>query len=159
MLLSVGCQSEGPESRAVDYYNEGVDLFSEGKLGLAEQQYKLAIDADASLAEAHLNLGVVYLQTGWLDGAEQSTLTALDHLSSSGRTVITGSTVEETKSLAYLNLCAIEIQRGLGAELELDYDAGRMHWERTMANLRQAVELDPSNAVAQSLIAQLEDAY
>ena len=49
----------------------GVYLMQEGRLDDAEQQYLKALEIDDSYAEAHYNLGLLYVRKGDLDKASQ----------------------------------------------------------------------------------------
>jgi tetratricopeptide (TPR) repeat protein len=61
------------EKTGISAYNEGVQQMDSGQIILAEQQFKLALQRNPDLAEAHLNLGRIYLERGSLDGAQIET--------------------------------------------------------------------------------------
>jgi len=50
----------------------GSAYFRSGRLAEAEKEYKVAIEADSKMGEAHNNLAALYLQTGRLDDAEKA---------------------------------------------------------------------------------------
>lgn len=63
----VGCGVKGMEN-----YNTGVQYQQSGQTDLAEQQYKIAIQQNPELGEAYLNLGLIYINKQWFDGAVES---------------------------------------------------------------------------------------
>ncbi len=135
------------EKSGAPSYNEGVQNMEAGQMGLAEQQFKLALQRNPNLAEAHLNLGKIYLQTGWLDGAGAETGKAVEIFERTHHTVVVGATWEQSLSIAYNNLGAIESARAAQVS---DADQQRVHRETAIADFRKAVELDPSDAQAQA---------
>lgn len=131
-------------------YNEGVVYYQAGSTDLAEQRFKQAIQKNAGLAEAHLNLGLIYLQRQWYDGAEASTKQAIDIFERTRTTIVDGSTWQQSCSLGYNNLAAIELNRILG---EAFTDPARAKARCASGNysfyLKKAIELDPTNSYAQ----------
>lgn len=154
LTFIVGCDVQG-----IDNYNKGVKYQETGQTALAEQQYKIALQKNSDLAEAHLNLGLIYLNRGWYDGAEASTKKAVEILERTHRTLVEGSTWQQSLSLAYNNLGVVEIGRGAEKVSKLDFPTARIHWQNAMSFFRKAVELDPSNSQAQANIQRFKDAY
>ena len=140
-------------------YNQGVSYQETNQITLAEQQYKIAIQKNPNNASAYLNLGVIYLNNGWYDGAEQMTKKSISILQQTQKTSVKGSTLEQSFSLAFYNLGAIEINRGIQADAQLNYVVAKNHWKKGMSYLRNAVELDPMNSRAQAAIKNYENAY
>lgn len=147
------------EAAAIKHYNEGVDYYHEGKLGLAEQQYKLALQEDAGLAEAYLNLGIIYLDKGWIEGAEEHTQKAIDLLRARSSTIVLGATADEIISIGYNNLGIIEIQKTMEMEMIFDFAEAENHWRKAMDLFHQALELDPDNPEANANIRLFRNAY
>ena len=145
--------------RGMENYNEGVKLQQDKKSGLAEQQFKLALKNNPDLAEAHLNLGLIYMENEWLDGAESSTKQAIAIFERTNKTYVEGSTVRQSLSLAYNNLGAIEMGRALEAENQRDISGARSHWQKGMNHFRKAIDLDSANAKAQGNIRRFGSAY
>jgi len=154
ILAIVGYREEGFYN-----YNEGVKFQQTGQIELAEQQFKLAIEKNPKLAEAHLNLGMIYIDRGWYEGAEKSTRQAISVFEQTKETFVEGATWKESLSIAYNNLGVIEIAKGINEESGLDYLKGKNHWEQAMSFFHKAVELDPSNSNAQGNIKRFKDAY
>ncbi|HUT03006.1 MAG TPA: tetratricopeptide repeat protein [bacterium] len=143
----------------IDHYNKGVEYLSDGKLDAAESEFKQAIEQNPNLAEAHLNLGLIALENGWLDGAERSTRRCIDILERTRTTAMDGTTWREALSIAYNNMGAIEMARAANADQSHGYGAGRGHWERGMSYFRKAIALDPSSSKAQGNIERFKGAY
>ena len=120
-----------------------------GQMTLAEQKFKLALERNPDLAEAHLNLGKIYLQSGRLDGAQIETEKAVQIFDRTKKTIVKGATFEQSLSIAYNNLGAIEAGRVVRVS---DSAQQRLHREAAMTDFRKAVELDPSNAQAKANI-------
>lgn len=150
----VGCNPQGLED-----YNKGVYYQQAGQIDLAEQQFKIALQKNPELAEAHLNLGLIYLNRGWYDGAEISTKKAVKILERTQRTWVEGSTWQQTLSIAYNNLGAIEIGRGIEVESQFDFATARVRWGRAISFFRKAIELNQSNSLAQANIKRFKNAY
>lgn len=143
----------------VQEYNQGLNYQETNQLTLAEQQYNLAIQENPDLAEAYLNLGVIYLNNAWYDGAEQTTNKCISTLQRTQKTLVKGSTVNQTLSIAYNNLGMVEIGRAIQAESKSNSFLARNHWKKGMAYYRKAVQLDPTDSQAQANIEKFKDAY
>lgn len=154
ITVIIGC-----EGRGLGNYNKGVEYQQTGQVELAEQQFKIALQKNPELAEAHLNLGIIYLNRSWYDGSEASTKKAVEILERTRTTLIEGSTWPQTLSIAYNNLGAVEIGKALHAELQFDIAAARTHRQNAMFFFRKAVRLDPSNSQAQGNIQRFKDIY
>jgi hypothetical protein len=131
---------------ATGHYNKGIRYMAENRAhpdGLAEQQFKIAIARDPDFAEAHMNLGVYYLRTGWLDGAEKETKTAIEIFERTHETKVEGAQWEESLSIAYNNLGAIAVGR------IAKHPGGAVGLlQVAIADFKKALELDPNNAQA-----------
>jgi len=143
----------------VSEYNQGLHYQKTNQDELAEQQYKLAIQNNSDLAEAYLNLGVIYLNRTWYDGAEQMTNKCISILQRTQKTIIEGGTLRQTFSIAYNNLGAVEMGRTLQSEIKFNYPLAKKHWKLGMAFYHKAIELDPMNSQAQASIQNFKDAY
>jgi Flp pilus assembly protein TadD len=157
LVLVVGCGGLPP---GVAEYNAGVQHQARGERVLAEQQYRLALQKAPDMAEAHLNLGVLHVEAGWLDGAEQEIRQAIALLERDRRTLIDGATYEQTLSLAYGALGTIHMQRAgpaLAAGLFFGARAPEGPCREGLAVLRKAVELDRTNAHAQAQLAHYQN--
>jgi tetratricopeptide (TPR) repeat protein len=157
ILFPLICIACGPSG--IGEYNKALGYQTEGKIDLAEHEYKIALQKNPSLAEAHMNLGVIYLTRGWLDGAEKSTERAIEIFESTKKTYIKGSSWAQSLSIAYNNLGIVEIRRAAEAEIKSDKDGAKTHWKTAMSHFSKAVQLDASNSQAQANIKQFQDAY
>ena len=128
------------------HYNQGIRYLAENPAhpsALAEQQFKIAIDKDPDNAEAHMNLGVYYLRTGWIDGAERETKAAIEIFERTHETKIEGAQWEESLSIAYNNLGVIAVSR-----IAKNPDEAVGLLQEAIADFKKALELDPNNAQA-----------
>lgn len=87
IVLFNGCGVKG-----LSNYNSGVEHQQNGRAEMAEQEFKIALQKNPYLAEAHLNLGLIYLNRGWLDGAEASTKRGIEIFEITKKTLVKGST-------------------------------------------------------------------
>lgn len=149
----------GSLTGGIDAYNQGVHYQQTGQNDLAEQQFKIAIQQNPNFAEAYLNLGLIYLNTRWFDGAEEMTLKCISILNSTQKTIIEGGSVNQTLSIAYNNLGVARLGRALEAERSYKYDVAKSEWNRAMKFFSEAIRLDPSNAQAQSNVSTYKNAY
>jgi len=154
VLLSACGLVDGP---GVAAYHEGVQHQAKGERTLAEQQFKIALQNQPDLAEAHINLGHMYMQDVWLDGAETETRQAIDILERTKKTIVSGSTYQQTLSVAYSNLGAIQFTRAQQLLAKLDLKQADSLQTAGIASLNKALALDPSNASAQSVLAALKN--
>jgi FHA domain len=131
---------------AINHYNKGIRYMADNPTHpdqLAEQQFKIAIDKDPDFAEAHMNLGVYYLRTGWLDGAEKETKEARDIFEQTHETKVEGAKWEGSLSIAYNNLGVIAVRR-----IARDTSDAVSLRQEGVADFKKALELDPNNAQA-----------
>lgn len=142
----------------VDFYNQGVQHQQANQTDLAEQQFKKALKKNPNLAEAHLNLGLIYLQRNWYDGSVASTKKAIALLEKSKKTVIDGQTYTQVISLAYNNLGAVELAKYIDATAALKPAAAKAHAKAAMTWFQKAVKLDPGNSQAHGNIQRLKSA-
>lgn len=140
-------------------YNQGLHYQQTNQDELAEQQYKLAIQKNPDLAEAYLNIGVIYIERTWFDGGEQMTNKCIDILNRTRKTLIKGNTLNQTLSIGYNNLGVVAMGRALQAETKFNYVLARQYWKAGMSHFHKAVELDPMNSQAQASIQNFKDAY
>jgi hypothetical protein len=133
-------------------YNKGLGYQETNQRTLAEQQYKLAIQKNPNLAEAYLNLGLIYLDDEWLEGAEEMTSKSILIFKNTNKTIVSGSNSKQSLSIAYNNLGAIEIGKALKYETTNDYLSAKNHWEIGMNYFNEAIILDPMNSKAQANI-------
>ena len=109
----------------------------------AEQQFKIAIDKDPNLAEAHMNLGVCYLRTGWLEGAEKETQIARQLFERSHVTQVKGAKWEDSLSIAYNNLGVIAVRK-----IAKDPGDAVSLLQEGIADFKKSLALNPNNAEA-----------
>ncbi|HON37088.1 MAG TPA: tetratricopeptide repeat protein, partial [Methanothrix sp.] len=72
MMLAVLCAPTLGQTTAIDWYNKGIDLDSQGKYDEAIQAYDKAIEIDPQYTEAWSNKGVTLAEQGKYDEAIQA---------------------------------------------------------------------------------------
>ena len=142
----------------MDDYNKGVEYQQQQQNDLAEQQFKLALQENPDMAEAHLNMGKIYLDLdrGWLEGAENSTKKAIEIFERTKVTYEKGSDYKQPLSAAYNNLGVIEIQRDLQAETVFNMPVAKQHYLKAMGYFKNAVDLDPMDSQAQANLSKFK---
>lgn len=113
----------------IDEYNKGLQYQQSNQIDLAEQQYKLAIDRNQNLAEAYLNLGLIYLNHTWYDGAEAMTSKSVEVFKKNGYSIVEGGSLNQSLSIAYNNLGVIYMGRALQDETRGDYSGAKRRWK------------------------------
>jgi Flp pilus assembly protein TadD len=136
-------------------YNDGVRFYGSGDKTQAQQQFKLALQKNPDLAEAHLNLGLIYLEDEDWDGAEQSTRRAIAIFERTKRTYVEGSTWQESLSVAYSNLGGADLGRTAQAAVRGDRAGTTRYCLSAAASFRHALELDPGNSKARGNLNRL----
>jgi tetratricopeptide (TPR) repeat protein len=161
IVLISGCSAMSDLARpsGLDKYKSALQHQERNESTLAEQDYKIALRENPDLAEAHLNLAMLYMNSQWWDGADDETQKAVALFEKTHKTYIEGSTWQQSLSIGYNNLGAIEMGRGLESEMTSDIRAARTHWQTGMSHLNKAVQLDPTNAKAQANIQRFKNAY
>jgi tetratricopeptide (TPR) repeat protein len=139
-------------------YNQGVQHQQKGERTLAEQQFKIALQQDPDLAEAHLNLGLLYIEDGWLEGAEEHTQAAITIFERTKRTYVEGATYAESLSLAYNNLGVIQLQRWSQKVLTGSPSEVKRLCADAAADFRKAIDLNRANSKAQANMSRLNGA-
>lgn len=147
VTLLIGCGVPG-----MDYYNKGVIFQQGGQLDLAEEQYKNALRKNPEFAEAYYNLGVIYGGKGKIDEAEASFKKSIEIIERTRKTNVEGSTWQQELSVAYNNLGAVEIRRAQLALSIFDLASGKSYYDNALAHFKKAVELDPSDTMAQTAL-------
>jgi len=143
----------------IEEYNKGVHYQQSSQTELAEQQFKLAIQKNPDLAEAYLNIGLIYIDRTWFDGGEQMTNRCIEILNRTRKTLVEGSTLNQTLSIGYNNLGVVAMGRAFQEETKFNYVLARQYWNVGMSHFRKAVELDPMNSQAQANIQNFGSAY
>lgn len=145
-IVSAGLSRPAAPAPAEKFFEEGLIFEEEGRLDLARQRFEQALKRNPELARAHLALGAFYLRADQLDRAEASILRVIELLP---RTAVRGLEYQQTLSMAYNNLGALEAKRSIQALLMSDHSAAEGHWRASTDYYRRALEVDPSNIYAQ----------
>jgi tetratricopeptide (TPR) repeat protein len=147
------------ETAGIREYNKGCEYQADGDVLLAERQFKWAIEKNPNLSEAYLNLGLIYLENDLLDLGEEMTLKSIELLKRFKKTIVYGSTYEQTLSLAYNNLGVIEMDRYLQFENDYDDASAKKSWEKGMDFFYEANRLDPENSITNGNIRKFANLY
>ena len=130
IALWATCMACGVEG--LSEYNEALEYQASGKLDLAEQEYRIALKKNPELAEAHMNVAVIYLERGWLEEVEESTKKAIEIFEKTQKTWIKGPSWGRSLAIAYNNLGMVEINRAIQAERKTMKGRAKSLWEVAM---------------------------
>ncbi len=107
-----------------DYYNQGMELFLEGKLDAAVEAYQKALEADPCYGDALHALAMAYANQEKLDQAIEA-----------GKRLIEVSPADE---LAYTSLSIFYQRKGMIAEAEQIAAKGRtLGWKRQLEEKKE----------------------
>lgn len=127
-------------------YNQGVEHLRQGQTDQAKEQFRLALEKNPQLGEAHIQMGSIDYQAELFDQAEQSLKQGIQLIETAGKTSLEKITWEEVLAGAYLLLAATEYAQGVEALLQRDEAAVRdTKWSLARQHLEHAAELDPKN--------------
>ncbi|PLX95835.1 MAG: hypothetical protein C0620_03560 [Desulfuromonas sp.] len=126
-----------------DEFNKGIEAQRQNDLAMAEKMFKNAIELNAGLAEAHINLGYIYLAQQKFDDAWEQTTIGLEKIKKVKKTIILGESWQDQAALAYNNLAKIVFEKALQAKKAGLIEEKKRHQEHTLSLLNQALELDP----------------
>lgn len=155
----VSSRSDFTSRAGIDEYNLGCDLQAQGDAVSAERQFKLALEQNPDLAEAYLNLGLIYIEDGRLELGEEMTRKSIQLLERARKTIVLGNTFEQTLSLAYNNMGVIEMDRYAKYNRALEYEDARKSWRRGMDHFYTAQRLDPQNSISNKNIRRFAGYY
>lgn len=154
LLLLVFSASGCSEQPGIGNYNRGVEYFSRKQVDRAKDHYILAIGEAPDLAEAHINLGLIYMNEGELDLAEDHIRTGIETLERDRKTVARGTSYEEILSVAYGNLGILMVNRARTFDMKLDSDSAAVCWESARGYFEEALVHDPENQYARDRLAE-----
>lgn len=152
-VVIAGCGVKGMEN-----YNAGVQYQQAGQIDLAEQQYKIAIQQNSEFGEAYLNLGLIYINKQWFDGALQNTQKAVDIFSRTKTTYIEGATLNQTLAIAYNNIGIIEMNLIEQAGANISLNDLNSKWDSAISHFQSAINLNPQCAEANSNLSKFSNA-
>lgn len=131
-----------------DDFNKGIEAERSNNFELAQHLYQSALEKDPTLAEAHINLGFVYLRNKQFDKAWQETTKGLELVQQTQKTIVIGKSWQDQAALAYNNLAKIEFEKALEAHKTGQQESMLHHKTQTLSLLRQALELVPEHEMA-----------
>lgn len=143
LLLTAGCSDPGE-----DEFNKGIEAERIGNLDLAQQMFEEALKKDPSIAEAHIDLGLIHIKKEEFDLAWQETMIGLEMVKKTQSTIVMGGKWQDQASLAYNNLAKIIFNKALEAHKAGDLELRQQHREHAISLLEQAVELSPESELA-----------
>lgn len=153
LLFSTGCSTTDPGENE---FNKGIEAERFDKLDLAQQLFEEALKKNPKLAEAHINLGLIYIKKNNPDRAWEETTTGLEIIKETKTTIVMGGTWQEQASLAYNNLAKIVFDKAIEAYQAGDIEAMNQHKDHALSLLQQAVELSPDNELATDSLAYIQ---
>jgi len=158
-LILVGCDQPGHKEfkMGVDTMNTDADA--------AEGFFKQAIEKDSNIAEAHLNLGLIYLNKEWAEGTLIESRKAIKIYEQS-KPEIRNNLWKTNNSIAHVNTAsALTVLAGERAEKwdesanSDSLKAGIVMYDTVLSYIARALELDPSNVGGQVLLKRVNPIY
>nr|WP_320116080.1 tetratricopeptide repeat protein [uncultured Desulfuromonas sp.] len=146
-----GCTRPGE-----DEFNKGIEAQRDNQLEQAKELFHTALSKDPSLAEAHINLGYVYLREKNYDKAWEETTVGLEKIKESHKTIVMGQTWQDQAALAYNNLAKIVFEKAIQAKKAGLITEQKRHQEHTVSLLNQALELVPDLEMTQKNLAYVQ---
>ena len=146
-----GCSRPGEAE-----FNKGIEAQRDNELELAKELFHTALSKDPSLAEAHINLGYVYLREKNYDKAWEETTVGLEKIKKSRKTIVMGQTWQEQAALAYNNLAKVVFEKAVQAQKAGLAKERKRHQEHTVSLLNQALELAPDLEMTQKNLAYVQ---
>jgi tetratricopeptide (TPR) repeat protein len=142
ILLTTGCGTTQPGE---DEYNKGIEANNAEKIDLAQRLFKQAIQKNPNMAEAYINLGMVYIKQHDDEQAWEATQTGLNLILKNHDTIIRGDSWETQAALAYNNLAKIVFDKAIQAHKLKDLSKQQQYRDEALGYLQQALELAPEN--------------
>ncbi|WP_321531666.1 hypothetical protein [uncultured Desulfuromonas sp.] len=151
LALLSGCNRPGEAE-----FNKGIEAQRNNELELAKELFHTALNKDPSLAEAHINLGYVYLREKNYDKAWEETTVGLEKIKNSHKTIVMGQSWQDQAALAYNNLAKIVFEKAVQAQKAGLIQEQKRHQEHTVSLLNQALELVPDLEMTQKNLAYVQ---
>jgi len=162
LVALLGCQVLAPEPEWLTNYKDGVALVDRGETTKAQDKFKHAIELNPNLAEAHIQLGILYFndktRTGVrgeserIDLAEKENSQAVDILLRAKTTAIPGTDYEKVLSTAYGNLATTEVMQAQKTMLTFNFRGAATLQQIAMNDFRRALQHDPTNSTAREAL-------
>ena len=143
-LLTTGCSTAPGENE----FNKGIEAERADKLDLAQKLFETALEKNPSIAEAHINLGLIFIKKKDYDRAWKETTLGLNMAKESKTTIVMGGTWQEQAALAYNNLAKIVFDRAIEAHHAGDLEKRQEYQNQAISLLEQAIELSPEHELA-----------
>lgn len=153
LLAFTGCSTTDPGENE---FNKGIEAERFDKLDLAQQLFEEALQKNPKLAEAHINLGLIFIKKKSYDRAWEETTTGLEIIKETKTTIVMGGTWQEQASLAYNNLAKIVFDKAIAAFQDGDSENTQHHKDHAISLLQQAIELSPENELATQSLAYIQ---
>lgn len=150
-LSITGCNDPGE-----DEFNKGIEAERENNLVLAEEMFKVALKKDPTIAEAHINLGFIYMKNKEFDKAWEETTLGLDMVKRDKKTIVMGGTWQDQAALGYNNLSKIIFEKAVTARKNGDIEGQQSHKEHAVSLLKQALEMVPEHEMATKNLSYVE---
>lgn len=156
LLLSLLTASCGSNIAGEAEYNKGIEAINADKFELAQQLFEKAAQKNPQLAEAHINLGLVYIKSRQFDKAWEETQKGLEALKTYKTTIVRGSSWQEQAALANNNLAKIVFDKAINARENGNLVASKSFQAQALTYLKVAIEMAPENELIQKNITYIE---
>ncbi|MEA3465016.1 MAG: tetratricopeptide repeat protein [Thermodesulfobacteriota bacterium] len=144
LLLTTGCTTAPGEQE----FNKGIEAERADKLDLAQELFETALEKNPNIAEAHINLGLIFIKKKDYDRAWKETTIGLEMAKESKTTIVMGGSWQDQAALAYNNLAKIVFDRAIEAHYAGNLEKRQEYKNQTISLLEQAIELSPEHELA-----------
>nr|WP_320050796.1 tetratricopeptide repeat protein [uncultured Desulfuromonas sp.] len=151
ITMLCGCSRPGENA-----FNKGIEAQRDNQLELAKKLFYDALKENPSLAEAHINLGYIYLREKNYDKAWEETTIGLEKIKKTRETIVMGESWEDQAALAYNNLAKVVFEKAILAQKAGLSEEQKRHQEHTLSLLNQALELAPDLEMSQKNLAYVQ---
>ncbi len=153
ILLTAAC---GSTRVGENEYNKGIEAFKADKIELAQQLFEKSIQKNPKLAEAYINLGMVYIKQHKTEKAWQTTQTGLDVINQTRDTIIRGGSWQEQAALANNNLAKIVFDKAITAYNKKDISTSKKLQNEALSYLSKAIKLAPEDELIKKNITYIQ---
>ncbi len=151
-LFATGCSTRPGE----DEFNKGIEAHRANNTELAQQMFEQSLQKNPLLAEAHINLGMVYIKINDPERAWNETMAGLDLINKTKKTIIIGGTWEEQAALANNNLAKIVFDKAIAARENNDLENMEKFKAEALRYLEKAAKLYDENELITKNIAYIK---
>ncbi|MCK4667122.1 hypothetical protein KAU33_10245 [Candidatus Dependentiae bacterium] len=147
-------KKSGPE-----FYDDGVDYLDKEKSFEAIIRFKIAIDLDPSIGEAHLNTGLAYMREGDYYYCEIYSKEAINTFRKYKKVIAQGQTIEELIAICYLHMGLAYIGKARDADDKGNYSDAEIYHKTALEMWKKGMTEDPTFSKLKKAYAKYEKSY